>query len=390
MGVGQKRSHRRRFIVGGVVAFDWAPDSQRLVLSAWANVPQPNKAGTAPPIVIDRFQFMLDEVGYLTTQRSHLFIVNVKNKKLSSLLAGNQDYWMPVWSPDGQWIAYVTKDPNKTNLDADRHADSDVFIVQANAANGSVVPQRISQATATDVDPYWASPPQWSPDSQQLVWLSSNESKWFFYAPSQLSVANINTKKVRQLARIDRFFYLPKWSPDGQSIYALIEQDRYTSLAKIDASSGSIDYLNKAEHFTMDYDIASQGHIALLNSNPQRPFEIMALDKAMRPLSHHNAWLQERQLASTQAFSFNNQGHEIGGLLMLPLNYQAGQLVPTIFRIHGGPVYQFSHEFMSDWQIYAAQGYAVVGINPRGSSGKGFDFSKAIYADWGNLDASDI
>ncbi|WP_205620004.1 S9 family peptidase [Dasania marina] len=374
-------------IVGGVIAFDWAPDSQRLVVSAWANIQQPNKAGTAPPIVIDRFQFMLDEVGYLTTQRSHLFIVNSKNKKTTTLLAGNQDYWMPTWSPDGQWIAYVTKDPNKTSLDADRHADSDVFIVQAKAGAS---PQRISHDSATDVDPYWASPPQWSPDSQQLVWLTSNESKWFFYAPSQLSVADISTKKVRQLARIDRFFYLPKWSADGQSIYALIEQDRYTSLAKIDAASGSINYLNKGEHFSLDYDISGNGQIALLNSNTQRPFELMALDKGMRPLSHHNDWLQDLQLANTQAFSFNNNGHEIGGLLMLPAGYQAGQAVPTIFRVHGGPVYQFSYEFMSDWQIYAAKGYAVVGINPRGSSGKGFDYSKAIYADWGNVDTSDI
>ncbi len=54
------------------------------------------------------------------------------------------------------------------------------------------------------------------------------------------------------------------------------------------------------------------------------------------------------------------------------------------------PFISFSHELVSDWQIYAAQGYAVVGINPRGSSGKGFDFARAIYADWGHVDASDI
>ena len=45
---------------------------------------------------------------------------------------------------------------------------------------------------------------------------------------------------------------------------------------------------------------------------------------------------------------------------------------------------------MPDWQAYAAQGYAVVAINPRGSSGSGFDFAKAIYADWGNKDVQDV
>jgi dipeptidyl aminopeptidase/acylaminoacyl peptidase len=53
-------------------------------------------------------------------------------------------------------------------------------------------------------------------------------------------------------------------------------------------------------------------------------------------------------------------------------------------------VYQFSHEFMPDWQAYAASGYAVVAANPRGSSGRGFDFARAIYADWGNKDVQDV
>jgi dipeptidyl aminopeptidase/acylaminoacyl peptidase len=73
-----------------------------------------------------------------------------------------------------------------------------------------------------------------------------------------------------------------------------------------------------------------------------------------------------------------------------PLDYVEGQRYPTILRVHGGPVYQYSHEFMYDWQVYAANGYAVLAINPRGSSGRGFDFAKAIYADWGSVDADDI
>jgi dipeptidyl aminopeptidase/acylaminoacyl peptidase len=73
-----------------------------------------------------------------------------------------------------------------------------------------------------------------------------------------------------------------------------------------------------------------------------------------------------------------------------PLDSVPGQRYPTIVRLHGGPVYQFSHEFMADWQAYAAQGYAVLAVNPRGGSGRGFGFAKAIYADWGNLDARDV
>ncbi|MHC5722337.1 MAG: prolyl oligopeptidase family serine peptidase, partial [Nostoc sp.] len=45
---------------------------------------------------------------------------------------------------------------------------------------------------------------------------------------------------------------------------------------------------------------------------------------------------------------------------------------------------------MFDWQMFAAHGYVVVAVNPRGSSGRGEAFSKAIYADWGNKDVQDV
>jgi dipeptidyl aminopeptidase/acylaminoacyl peptidase len=61
-----------------------------------------------------------------------------------------------------------------------------------------------------------------------------------------------------------------------------------------------------------------------------------------------------------------------------------------VLRIHGGPVYQFSNEFDFDWQLLAAEGFAVVAANPRGSSGRGEKFSMAIWADWGNKDGQDV
>ena len=64
--------------------------------------------------------------------------------------------------------------------------------------------------------------------------------------------------------------------------------------------------------------------------------------------------------------------------------------MPTILRIHGGPVAQYSTGFNLEWQMLAARGFAVVAANPRGSSGYGRDFSRAICADWGNKDYDDV
>jgi len=371
-------------IAGGVIAFDWAPDGKQIVFTAFAGGTKPSNEGTAAPIVIDRFQFKEDGVGYLSGARRHLHILDVKKRTEVQITSGDRDHWLPSWSPDGKWIAFVSKD----RADADRNMDSDVFIMPPKAGGEE---RRISTSKGTDADPYWASPPTWSPDSRKLVWLESGESKWIYYAPWQLTVADILSGEVRPLARIDRSFYLPKWSADGSYIYSLVEQDRSTWVAKINVKTQEIIYLTQGNKFALGFDVAgSDNHVVVQQGDDDTPFELFAVEARGRALTTHNDWLGDIDLARTERFDFENDGHKVGGLIVYPKNYDKNISYPAIFRLHGGPVYQFSHEFMYDWQIYAAQGYVVVGINPRGSSGKGFDFSKAIYADWGNVDVQDI
>ena len=73
-----------------------------------------------------------------------------------------------------------------------------------------------------------------------------------------------------------------------------------------------------------------------------------------------------------------------------PIGYVAGRRYPTLFRLHGGPTAQDQHSFSFERQFFAANGYAVVNVNYRGSSGRGAKFSEAIFADWGNLEVQDV
>jgi tetratricopeptide (TPR) repeat protein len=79
----------------------------------------------------------------------------------------------------------------------------------------------------------------------------------------------------------------------------------------------------------------------------------------------------------------------VDGFLTRPVDGKPGIKVPTILRIHGGPAAQFSTGFNFEWQIFAAQGYAVVAGNPRGSTGYGRDYSYALFAKWGEPDFED-
>ena len=78
------------------------------------------------------------------------------------------------------------------------------------------------------------------------------------------------------------------------------------------------------------------------------------------------------------------------GFLTLPPGHAPGQRVPAILRIHGGPADQFSTAFELEWQVLAGHGYAVIAANPRGSTGRGTAYSRAIWADWGNKDSEDV
>jgi len=86
----------------------------------------------------------------------------------------------------------------------------------------------------------------------------------------------------------------------------------------------------------------------------------------------------------------SKDGTEIEGFVHYPADYDASKPYPTLLRIHGGPVSQYSHSFHFNSEVFAANGYVVLRTNPRGSSGYGQDFSTAIFADWGEKDSEDV
>jgi dipeptidyl aminopeptidase/acylaminoacyl peptidase len=85
----------------------------------------------------------------------------------------------------------------------------------------------------------------------------------------------------------------------------------------------------------------------------------------------------------------SKDGTVVAGYLYKPLDYVAGKKYPTLLHPHGGPVGAYYGNFDHFSQLFAANGYAVLEPNPRGSSGYGEAFCKAIYADWGNKDFQD-
>jgi dipeptidyl aminopeptidase/acylaminoacyl peptidase len=379
---------------GGVSEYAWSPDGKRLALIA--SDPNPDSATVTPdtthrtprPIVIDRFQFKADETGYLDRRRDHLYLFDIATRKAAILTPGEYNEQLPAWSPDGRGIAFVSK----RRAEFDRTDNWDLYVVDASPG---ARPRQVTTFEGPDLDPEWGGrPPSWSPDGKYLAYVQGGPLKLIYYAGQKLAVVPVSGGAARIVTpALDRNVLSPTWSADGTSIQFLLEDDRVTQLASVPAGGGQVQMLTRGRGLVSDFSVGPGGKVAVLASTPAAPAEVFAVDRgALRGLSRQNeGWLSGVQLAPVEEISFpSRDGTPINGFLVRPVGYRSGSRVPTILRIHGGPVYQFSNEFDFGWQLLAAEGFAVVAANPRGSSGRGEKFSTEIWADWGNKDGQDV
>jgi len=190
---------------------------------------------------------------------------------------------------------------------------------------------------------------------------------------------------------LDRNVSQPLWAHDGKSLRFWVEDDAAQWLGRVSLNGGTIQPALKGRRVIQF--ISQMGEkTAVLASNFLSPSEVFALEgEKLRPLSRANdALLEQLRLAPVEETRFKSaDGTEVHGFLVRPPAAAAGRL-PTVLRIHGGPQSQFGASFSPEWQIFAANGYAVVAANPRGSTGRGQDYAKAIYAAWGSVDVPDV
>ncbi|HUD70994.1 MAG TPA: S9 family peptidase [Dongiaceae bacterium] len=383
---------------GGVSDYVFSPDGKRVVLvaddpepedepPAGAADPDEDEEPTPRPIVIDRYQFKADVDGYLGAQRSHLYLLDIATRRTEAITSGPYDEHLPNWSPDGKTIVFVSK----RSADPDRDDNYDLFLVEARAG---AAPRRLTVNEVPDAEPDWESRPVFSPDGASIAYLEGGPLKDIYYAGYHLAVIPA-TGGARRLVvpDLDRNMTKPRWSPDGRSILFLLEDDGSVHLARVPAAGGRVERILAGPRTVMEAVASKDGRIAVLHTTANEPPEVFAVEgSTLRPLSKRNDdWLATHALATTGTISYkSNDGTEIHGFLVKPADYKAGRKYPVLLDIHGGPVSQYQHEFTFDWQVFAANGYVVVGPNPRGSSGRGEAFAKAIYADWGNKDGQDV
>jgi dipeptidyl aminopeptidase/acylaminoacyl peptidase len=377
-------------IKGGVSDYAWSPDGKKLVLVV--NDPNPDdepeqkegwKRKTRPPIVVDRYHFKQDGEGYLGYLHKHLWIFNLETRKGEAITSGSYDEWSPSWSPDGTHIAFVSK----RAPDPDRSDDTNVYIIEAKPG---AEPRPVTTFAGPD-----GGQPVWSPDGQWVAYLQGDEPKFYGYHQNKLAVVPAAGGPARVLtAALDRAVDDSVcWTADGQSLVFIVEDDRASYVARIPASGGKVEKLSGGRRVVSSLSLGGDEKIALLMSTPSDLPEVYALENgSFRRLSHQNdAWLSEVELGTTEDFtSKSKDGTVVNSLLTKPAGFKSGQKYPLLLLIHGGPNAQDEHSFNFDRELFAAEGYVVLAVNYRGSSGRGSAFQKAIYGDWCQKEVIDL
>jgi dipeptidyl aminopeptidase/acylaminoacyl peptidase len=377
---------------GSVVDYAWSPNGRQLALIVLdkdpnAEDPDAKEEDKRPkPIVINRFQFKRDIDGYLGTRRQRLMLLDVATGQARRLTSGDFDEALPAWSPDGSRIAFSSnRDP-----DPDRTYNSDLWLVPANAAG--IEPTRLTTFPGQDNELGSGSYPAWSPDGRSIAYIQGGPVELFSYGTRHLAVVSASGGEPRVLtSSLDRNVANPMWSPDGKSLRFIVEDDNQQWLGSVAAAGGNVQRIAGGRPVVEALDQA-KGHMVALVEDPAHPPEVYAVEGSnLRRLSRQNdAWLADVQLAVVEDTNLRSKdGTEVHGFLLKPLNYAGGR-VPTILRLHGGPQSQFDYGFSFEWQLLAANGYAVVATNPRGGTGRGQDYAKALYADWGGPAVPDV
>lgn len=369
--------------------FEWSPDGTQMILVADSiSVDKKTKSSvqTQKPIVIDRYYFKEDGKEFLGDERQHLHLLDIKSRTTRQLTKGTSNEILPSWSPDSKKIAYVTK-----TGEMDRTNNYDVYVLEIDSTNN---PIQLTTNLGADSS---SSRPQWSPDGKKIAYLHGGDPALLWYALQELAVIDLDTKINSILTKeLDRNVSSPQWSDDGQSIYFVIEDNMKSQLAKYSITNQKIKKITPSNYYISGWAknyVVRNGKIGLILSNTNSPDEVYFYDEnSLSQQSHHNSeLLSSRKILKTETISFKAaDGEELFGMMIKPDNFDPSKQYPLIIRMHGGPVSQYGLYFNYDWQLFAANDYVVMGINPRGSSGRGLNFQKMIFADWGNVDANDI
>ncbi|HVR38517.1 MAG TPA: S9 family peptidase [Thermoanaerobaculia bacterium] len=345
--------------------FAWSPDGKRIAFTRLDAQPADDTN---------------EHVVGANPRYAHLYLLELENKTSRALTSGNFSVWTFDWSPDGATIAF----DRATGNGLDDMYRTDIWRVSVNDGTLSPLVERIG----IDHQPHY------SPDGKWIAFTSSGGIDGWLYE-HQINVVSAGGGAPRVISSAyDRTPESIEWSEDSHTIWFDGPFDSTSQLFRVNADDSAFAKVTNLDGVITDADV-HHGVAAYTRQTLTDPPELWLDD---HQLTHHNDELRTRTLGETRLIRWKNpkDGMTIEGLLTLPAGYTKGTRVPLLTFVHGGPASRFDQSFLGYLghiyapQVLAANGFAVLRPNPRGTGGYGSRFRIANRNDWGGMDWLDI
>jgi dipeptidyl aminopeptidase/acylaminoacyl peptidase len=323
-------------------------------------------------------------------KKSHLFVADAATGQARDLtpklevntppapFGGSTDY---AWSPDGKELAF-TAEPVKDHAWS---TNTDVWTVPA---EGGELKNQTADNPAADAQPAY------SPDGKHLAYVSQARAGF----EADLWVLRVRDRRTAKTLDVSSYLDRPVQSyawRDASSLAAVLDsngtepivtlrifapgdgRDRMTGRPVSGGTNGSISLGPGAKSMAFIHHATNvPGEVYLWEEGKPKPSALT---------SHNAPLISQLDLPAAEPFEFPGADHDtVHGWLIRPPGFDPKKIYPVAFLIHGGPQGAWHDEWHGRWnyQMFAAPGYAVIAINPRGSTGYGQKFTDQISQDW--------
>lgn len=360
----------------GIESVAWSPDGGRILFLSNVGADEEDVR------TIRRYNFWFNDKGYIYNLRKHLFVLDLASGEATQLTQGEFDVAKGVWSHDGKRIAYLAV------TDDVRHYLADIFVLDV--ARGGTRP--ITDHTME------IGSMAWSPDDRRILFtgddlprgFASHEHLWWVDAgggkPERIDAFDRNLDNSLNCdVRMGGMNVEPKWV--GDRIVFAVAEGPSVHLYSMKAGDRKPALLVGGERAVEAFQVHGDTVVFTGMETSGLP-ELFAFDGKVRALTSFHAKTQEDlDLLTPERITFKaSDGEEIEGFLWKPK--KRGK-APLILYVHGGPKTAFGHAYLHEFQVFAAKGYAVLAMNPRGSDGYTEAFAD-IRKHYGERDYQDL
>jgi len=388
------------FLPSGASNPVWSPDGLTLAfntsLKSTKTVfdPEEKKQERPMPLEVTKMRYKSDGEGFWQGQFKQVAVVNVGTGELTQLTTGTYDVSLYCWSPDGKFLA-VGADVTEV---ADLSFKNDIYLL--NVETKEFTP--VTNGTGYFGDASWSSDGkylamigherEYQNSTLSKIWLYQTDTGTFtcFTPDWDVPVGDYVVGDFQQGASSPGLI----WAGDCQGFYFIASEQGSTNIYFGDLKDGVKPVLVGDQHvYSLSVDSKSEQAIAAI-STPTEIGDLYLLslngEGRLKKLTAAND-IQNVNLSKPEPIEYEGaNGRKIHGWLMKPVDFEAGKKYPLLLEIHGGPHAMYGNTYMNEFQILAAEGYAVLYVNPRGSHGYGQDFVNAVRGDYGGGDYQDL